>query len=141
MLNTSSIPLGQDLTKDLNFSQTTTFLYILNQIIDNRALTKSNKEIAKDLNLSISTIEKHLKMLDRLGLIHRGNERVRNPFTLEWETVSRSITIPKNKIDPRVLATMHSQRISSMLELIVTPDTTKMMIKTLKESRPHVEPR
>ncbi|XMB71444.1 winged helix-turn-helix domain-containing protein [Mycoplasmatota bacterium WC30] len=136
-----STPLGQDITKDLNYSQTTTYLYILNQIIDNKHLTKSNKVIAKDLKLSVSTVEKHLKVLNNHGLIERENTRARNPFTLEWETVSREITIPADKIDPRILAGMHKQRIQSILDLVVTPEATRMMVKKMKESRQKIESR
>lgn len=137
----ASTPLGDDITRNLNFSQTTTYLYIINQIIDHKSLTKSNKNIAKDLNISISTLEKHLRVLDKQGLIDRSNCRARNPITLNWETVSREISIPDEVIDPRVLSQMHIQRIHNLLDLVVTPEHTKMMIKNAKESRAKLETR
>lgn len=125
----------QDLTKELNSSESITFLYVLNQVIDHKCLTKSNKIIAKELKKSISTIEKHLNKLDKLGLIIRESIKAHNNLIMRWETVSRSITIPSNIIDPKILASMRTQRINSMLELIITPEATKKYVQSYKESR------
>ena len=127
--------LGTDLTKNLTFSEVQTLLYILNEVIDHKVLTKSNKKIAKDRKLSISTIEKHLKKLDREGLIERDTVKTRNPHTMNWETTSRSITIPNHVVDPKIIAELHLNRIHTMLDLIITPETTVQAIKEMKQSR------
>ena len=127
--------LGTDLTKNLTFSEVQTLLYILNEVIDHKALTKSNKEIAKDRKLSISTIEKHLKKLDREGLIERETVKARNKYTMNWETTSRSITIPADVLDPRIIAELHLNRIHTMLDLVITPEATLKQIEKMKQTR------
>lgn len=125
----------EELTKQLNTSQTNTFLYILNQIIDNGSCSVSNKDMAKSLRLSVSTIEKHLNKIEKAGLIIRESERSRNPLTLNWETISRTITIPSEIIDPKVISMMHKNRIQGMLDLISTPESHKVLINQMKRSR------
>ncbi len=127
--------MGTDLTKNLTFSETQTFLYILNEIIDHQKLTKSNKKIAKDRKLSISTIEKHLNKLDREGLINRETIKSRNPYSMNWETTYRSITIPDNVMDPKIIAELHLNRIHTMLDLIITPETTYKTIQEIRKIR------
>lgn len=125
----------EELTKQLNTSQTNTFLYILNQIIDNGSCSVSNKDMAKSLRLSVSTIEKHLNKIEKAGLIIRESERSRNPLTLNWETISRTITIPSEIIAPKVISMMHKNRIQGMLDLISTPESHKVLINQMKRSR------
>lgn len=55
----------QDKTKLLNDSELTTFIYILNQVIDYQYLTKPNKTMVLDRKKSVITIEKHLNKLEK----------------------------------------------------------------------------
>lgn len=125
----------QDKTKLLNDSELTTFIYILNQVIDHQYLTKPNKSIALDRKKSVSTIEKHLNKLEKTGLIYRRNIKRYNNFILQWETASREVTIPREVIDPKILAEMRGQRINNILAMIVTPAATTLAIKNMRESR------
>jgi hypothetical protein len=125
----------QDKTKLLNDSELTTFIYVLNQVIDHQYLTKPNKKIALDRKKSVSTIEKHLNKLEKIGLIQRRNSRRFNNFILQWETESREITIPSEVIVPKILAEMRTQRLSNILAMIVTPEATTLAIKNMRESR------
>ncbi|MBI9009632.1 MAG: hypothetical protein JEZ05_06330 [Tenericutes bacterium] len=125
----------QDKTKLINDSELTTFIYVLNQVIDHQYLTKSNKKIAEERKKSVSTIEKHLNKLDKIGLISRSNLRRFNNIILQWETESREITIPTEVINPKILAEMRAQRIHNVLAMIVTPEATSRAIKQMRESR------
>ena len=121
---------GHDNTKDLNDKQLETFIYLVNQIINNTVCVKSNDEISRELRIPVSTLEKHLKKLDDLKLIIRKSSRGRNPLTMSWETISREIRLDPKVYDndPRVLATMRMQRINGILDMIGTPAFTKGVI-------------
>lgn len=135
MSKIQGVPGNDSLTSGLNISQTNTYLYILNKVVDHKACTSSNRELSEALKISISTVEKHLNFLDKKGLIERDTVRGINPFSLRWETKSRTITIPASNIDPMILASLHVQRVNNLLDMITTPEATKKMIKKMKEVR------
>jgi len=119
----------------LNDSELTTFMYIVNQVINDQALTKSNEDIAKDREKSISTIEKHLGKLNKLGFIDRKSIKQRNPIFLNWETISRKITIPSSVLDPKLMKIIRMQRINETLALVNTSEAMAHAIKKMRKSR------
>lgn len=125
--------------KELNSKQLGVFIWIYQQIIADQVLTRSNRDIARRVNIPESTLEKYLKRFEDLGLIVRDSERAMNPLTLSWETVSRKITLNPKKFDPMVIAKMRTASIEAILDQVTTSTQTQAVIDKLRQTRPLIK--
>lgn len=122
--------------KELNEKQLNVFIWIYQQIIADQVLTRSNREIAKRVEIPESTLEKYLKRFEDLGLIVRDSERAMNPLSLSWETISRKITLNPKKFDPMMIAKMRTASIEAILDQVTTSTQTQAIIDKMRQSRP-----
>lgn len=122
--------------KELNEKQLGVFIWIYQQIVADQVLTRSNRDIAKRVNIPESTLEKYLKRFENLGLIVRDSERSMNPLTMMWETNSRTIRLNPKKFDPVWIAKMRSATLEAILDQVTTSAQTQAIIEHLKQSRP-----
>lgn len=121
--------------KELNQKQLNVFIWIYQQIIADQVLTRSNREIAKRVNIPESTLEKYLKRFEELGLIIRDSERAINPLTMNWETTSRTIKLNPKKFDPMVLAKLRSAGIEAILNQLTVSEQTQAVIDQMYNRR------
>ena len=121
--------------QELNPKQLNVFIWIYQQIIADQVLTRSNREIAKRVNIPESTLEKYLKRFEDLGLIIRDSERSMNPLTMSWETTSRTINLDPKKFDPMMLAKLRTAGIEAILNQITVSDQTQAVIDKMRQNR------
>ena len=111
------------------------FVWIYQEILNGKVLTKSNDEISRATGVPVSTLEKFLKRFEDLQLIVRKSDRSVNASTYQWETISREITLDPATFDPAILAQLRSAGIKSILDQISQTDLTSAAVREMQAKR------
>ncbi|MFA5006253.1 MAG: hypothetical protein WC509_02110 [Candidatus Izemoplasmatales bacterium] len=111
------------------------FVWIYQEILNAKVLTKSNEEISRATGVPVSTLEKFLKRFEDLQLIVRKSDRSVNASTYQWETISREITLDPRTFDPGLLAQLRTTGIKAILDQISQTDLTSAAVKELQAKR------
>lgn len=127
--------IDNSITSLLTKRQLAVFVWIYQEIVNSRRLTKSNEEISRVTGVPVSTLEKFLKRFEDLQLIVRKSDRGVNATTYQWETISREITLNPAKFDPTVLAQLRAAGINAILEQISQTDLTQAAVRELQTKR------
>ena len=123
-----------DITK-LSSVEQAILVWIVDECINQGSVSKANKDIAAILGIPQSTLEKKLKILEDGKFITRTSDRAVNPFTQNWETVSRTIRINPHYIQPSALEILKQQRLEAVVSAIRTPEGMMASIQSLLEKR------